>query len=164
MQEDVYQGDGLNLYAYCGNNPVKYYDPSGYSGSPQVYNVDCPNVTTNGDSGKDESEAIYGNQIEISEQKMYQQGQHYNKHGKEMGFGGKKDYEAGARAFIEENRNTAEIFEGTWISSRGNQSGELQIVIRFGGKQVIINKETGQIIDFYEGTSLNGFINIKQVQ
>ena len=22
MQEDVYQGDGLNLYAYCGNNPV----------------------------------------------------------------------------------------------------------------------------------------------
>lgn len=30
MQEDVYQGDGLNLYAYCHNNPVKYYDPSGY--------------------------------------------------------------------------------------------------------------------------------------
>ena len=30
MQEDVYQGDGLNLYAYCGNNPVVYYDPSGY--------------------------------------------------------------------------------------------------------------------------------------
>ena len=30
MQEDVYQGDGLNLYAYCRNNPVVYYDPSGY--------------------------------------------------------------------------------------------------------------------------------------
>ena len=30
MQEDVYQGDGLNLYAYCQNNPVMYYDPSGY--------------------------------------------------------------------------------------------------------------------------------------
>ncbi|NFG61450.1 hypothetical protein FDG75_12890 [Clostridium botulinum] len=30
-QEDVYRGDGLNLYAYCGNNPVGYYDPSGYS-------------------------------------------------------------------------------------------------------------------------------------
>ena len=30
MQEDVYQGDGLNLYAYCGNNPVVYDDPSGY--------------------------------------------------------------------------------------------------------------------------------------
>ena len=25
-------------------------------------------------------------------------------------------------------------------------------------------KETGQIIDFYEGTSLDGFINIRQVQ
>ncbi|WP_235919910.1 RHS repeat-associated core domain-containing protein [Clostridium porci] len=31
MQEDEYLGDGLNLYAYCENNPVVYYDPSGYS-------------------------------------------------------------------------------------------------------------------------------------
>jgi len=31
LQEDVYQGDGLNLYVYCGNNPVMYYDPSGYT-------------------------------------------------------------------------------------------------------------------------------------
>ena len=30
LQEDVYRGDGLNLYAYCANNPVVYYDPSGY--------------------------------------------------------------------------------------------------------------------------------------
>ena len=30
LQEDVYEGDGLNLYAYCGNNPVRYYAPSGY--------------------------------------------------------------------------------------------------------------------------------------
>jgi len=29
-QEDVYRGDGLNLYAYCQNNPVYYIDPSGY--------------------------------------------------------------------------------------------------------------------------------------
>lgn len=34
LQEDVYQGDGLNLYAYCGNNPVAYYDPSGYTLTP----------------------------------------------------------------------------------------------------------------------------------
>ena len=30
-QEDTYRGDGLNLYAYCANNPVYYVDPSGYN-------------------------------------------------------------------------------------------------------------------------------------
>ena len=29
-QEDTYRGDGLKLYAYCGSNPVMYYDPSGH--------------------------------------------------------------------------------------------------------------------------------------
>lgn len=28
-QEDTYRGDGLNLYAYCANNPVYFIDPSG---------------------------------------------------------------------------------------------------------------------------------------
>ncbi|MBO5508267.1 MAG: RHS repeat-associated core domain-containing protein, partial [Bacteroides sp.] len=30
-QEDTYRGDGLNLYAYCANNPVYYVDPSGHN-------------------------------------------------------------------------------------------------------------------------------------
>ena len=30
--EDTYYGDGLNLYAYCHNNPVGYVDPSGHEG------------------------------------------------------------------------------------------------------------------------------------
>ena len=30
-QEDTYRGDGLNLYAYCANNPVYYVDPSGHT-------------------------------------------------------------------------------------------------------------------------------------
>lgn len=30
IQEDNYYGDGLNLYAYCKNNPVRYVDPSGH--------------------------------------------------------------------------------------------------------------------------------------
>ncbi len=29
-QEDSYYGDGLNLYVYCNNNPVNYYDPEGH--------------------------------------------------------------------------------------------------------------------------------------
>ena len=35
-QEDTYRDDGLNLYAYCSNNPVMYYDPSGYLSCSQA--------------------------------------------------------------------------------------------------------------------------------
>ena len=47
MQEDVYQGDGLNLYAYCENNPVVYNDPSGYQKKVGL----CPVDHTNDPSG-----------------------------------------------------------------------------------------------------------------
>ena len=30
LSEDTYYGDGLNLYSYCHNNPVRYVDPSGH--------------------------------------------------------------------------------------------------------------------------------------
>ncbi len=30
LQKDTYRGDGLNLYAYCANNSVVYFDPSGH--------------------------------------------------------------------------------------------------------------------------------------
>ena len=33
MQEDTFRRDGLNLYAYCANNPVRYVDPSGHDKS-----------------------------------------------------------------------------------------------------------------------------------
>ena len=32
LSEDTYYGDGLNLHAYCHNNPVGYVDPSGHEG------------------------------------------------------------------------------------------------------------------------------------
>jgi len=35
IQEDEYRGDGLNLYAFCANNPVMYVDPSGYARAPK---------------------------------------------------------------------------------------------------------------------------------
>ena len=106
----------------------------------------------------------YWKSISVSDKKMYQLGDHYTKHGKNMGYGSKKEYEAAARQFFTEKSSTAEIYEGIWNSSRGQQSGELQIIIRNEGKQLIINKNTGQIIDFYEGTSLDGFIKLEKVQ
>nr|THJ77216.1 RHS repeat-associated core domain-containing protein [Acetivibrio thermocellus] len=30
MQEDTFRGDGLNLYTYVANNPLKYVDPTGH--------------------------------------------------------------------------------------------------------------------------------------
>ena len=55
MQEDVYRGDGLNLYVYCANNPVMYYDPSGY----EEQNVGCrisDNATNNNQRPNTDSE------------------------------------------------------------------------------------------------------------
>lgn len=109
-------------------------------------------------------ETSYGKSIEISEQKMYQVGEHFNKHGREMGYLGKKEYEQAARSFFEQNKSSCEIYEGIFNNSRGNQSGQVQYILRQDGKQLIINKESGQIIDFYNGTSLDAFINVERLQ
>jgi len=49
-QEDVYRGDGLNLYVYVVNNPLLWIDPSGYKkGCPTSDNsqnlINGPNGT-----------------------------------------------------------------------------------------------------------------------
>ena len=44
LQEDVYRGDGLNLYEYCVSNPVIYYDPSGYKPNKNHISISNPNI------------------------------------------------------------------------------------------------------------------------
>ena len=53
MQEDMYRGDGLNLYAYCANNSVMYYDPSGYGKKNNIKL--CLNVKTEPGSSSEEN-------------------------------------------------------------------------------------------------------------
>ena len=127
---------------------------------------DKPKIMTiqGNEDGLDYSNSDYGKSVVVSEEKMYQQGKHYNKHGRDMGYSSKKEYEQGARDFLEKNRDVAEIYEGTWNDSRGSQAGQRQIIIRHDGKQLIINKETNQIIDYYEGTDLGGFKDLERVQ
>ncbi len=57
LQEDSYHGDGLNLYTYCQNNPVMYYDPSGYKSS------DCKQDT----SGRGDEDAVNESAGEIND-------------------------------------------------------------------------------------------------
>ena len=74
MQEDVYQGDGLNLYAYCGNNPVVYSDQSGYAKTPQQSGDGCP---PNGNIGGDENNL--DNDDKLSDRYVDSEGNQYDK-------------------------------------------------------------------------------------
>jgi len=56
MQEDTYQGDGMSLYMYCRNNPVIYYDPSGYTANASIVGG-CPPLGNYGNGTDNE----YGN-------------------------------------------------------------------------------------------------------
>ncbi len=102
--------------------------------------------------------------IHISEQRMFRLGSHFRKHGRDMGYASKKEYEAAARDFYKDNLDTAEIYQGYWGDPHLESIEKDQLIIRADGKQLIIGKRSGQIIDFYEGTSLNGFIKIERIQ
>ncbi|MGN0403124.1 MAG: hypothetical protein ACI4HQ_12820, partial [Acetatifactor sp.] len=66
---DTYWGDGLNLYAYCGNNPVMYSDPSGYA------KANCPPSSQNGgDGGKEETHTYYTVQNSDDAERLFNDG------------------------------------------------------------------------------------------
>lgn len=51
-----YEGDGTNLYAYCRNNPIQYYNPSVYRGETN----EKGHITSKGEEGKTPSTITEG--------------------------------------------------------------------------------------------------------
>lgn len=102
--------------------------------------------------------------ISISESKMYLLGDHFEKHGRGMGYASKKAYDAAAKEFatINQMNKKATIVEGTW-NGRGSLNGTLQRAITYDGKTVVLDVVSGQVLDFYVGTEYMG-INITKLQ
>ncbi|WP_315069728.1 RHS repeat-associated core domain-containing protein [uncultured Clostridium sp.] len=97
-QEDVYRGDGLNLYAYCGNNPVSYYDPSGYN----------KEVCVGKGRSAAEGMAEAGDLASAVKWKGFSKGellQHFDKHGSEFGDITQNQYLNLAKDFAKESNS-----------------------------------------------------------
>jgi len=134
-----------------------------------------PFSETNKNSQNIENEQNSGNggennsKLDIKIQKdkeMYQLGKHFNKHGRAMGYGSKSEYNEAAFKFAEANSKNANatIFEGTWNGAGKITTQTRQICISFENKSVILDKLSGQVIDFFEGTEMRGMINILKLQ
>ncbi len=95
-----------------------------------------------------------------ADKKMHQVGEHFNKHGRGMGYTSKKEYGDAALKFAQENSKNpkAKIIEGVW-NGGGKANLKEQVAVIFENKTVIIDKISGQLIDFYEGSELRGLIN-----
>ena len=96
---------------------------------------------------------------------MWQVGDHYNKHGRGMGYSSKIEYDAAAKKFATEMQThpDTKIFEGQW-NGRGQLNGTTQRAIINNGKTVIIDSNSGKIIDFFEGTDISEIINQTQLK
>ena len=121
------------------------------------------NQNSNGNSSNSTNNKV---DIKIdANKKMHQIGDHFNKHGRGMGYASKKEYGDAALKFAQENCKNleAEIFEGVW-NGGGKANLREQIAVIFENKTVILDKITGQLIDFYEGSEMRGLINLLKLQ
>ncbi|MGO4733739.1 hypothetical protein [Paenibacillus sp. 2KB_22] len=128
-------------------------------GSESAGSKPKPSTSSHGQSSQGSVKAI-----NVSESKMYQLGDHFNKHGRGMGYESKKAYDAAAKEFATKNQNNpkSSIVEGTWNGS-GSLNGATQRAITYDGKTVIIDVKSGQVIDFFIGKEFKG-INIIKLQ
>lgn len=103
------------------------------------------------------------NPISVSDKKMYQLGDHFDKWGKNMGYSSKKECDAAAKEFANtyQNNPNSTIVEGTW-NCKGTLNGTRQRAITYDGKTVVIDVKSGQVIDFFTGTEYKG-INVTKL-
>lgn len=71
-----------------------------------------------------------GGSIKISDKKMHQDGKHYNKHGRNMGYSSAKEYDFAAKTFASKYQNhpDAKVYDGIW-NGKGSFNGQLQRII-----------------------------------
>ena len=147
-QEDIYRGDGLNLYTYCDNNPVIYYDPSGYAAcnKPDFKN---PTKKNRNEAWKRISKEIKEKNIDVS---AWDKGsfdsvedsvaRHFYKHGREVGADTVEQYLQKSIDFARNTRNArrAPVSGATYGVTRFSKNGkyvDLTIdrkIISFGKK------------------------------
>lgn len=118
-----------------------------------------------GGGGKGWFGGTKGASVQISDKRMHQDGKHFRKHGRTMGYPDKKSYDAAAKEFARKYQEhpDAKVFEGKWGGS-GKFAHKPQRVITYEGKTVIIEPKTGQIVDFYIGNEYRGLYDLTPVR
>jgi hypothetical protein len=99
---------------------------AGIGPAPQVWMSEAKKEvkeTTINIIGKTRDEVVGKSTVNIciSDSKMYQLGKHFEKHGRQMGYNSKKEYDAAAQNFVKNHLNNleAKVFEGVWME-KGN--------------------------------------------
>ena len=143
MQEDVYQGDGLNLYAYCRNNSVVYYDPSGYVQN-NINGMSCGEDDKSGSNFKGQ---LYNGTRNPDVDFVNGKGKStLNKHTGKHGYTSPEEYLKDARNFLEKKpTSTIQSFvsnEGTYFRY-DTATNEFGIINEYGGISTYFKPENG---------------------